>query len=166
MRRLLTFDCKGEELAASLDDAAGRHGLLIVTGGTQTRIGSHRLFERLAAGLAEAGHPCFRFDRRGVGDSSGEDPGWRGSRDDIVAAIAAFRGQSRIDRLFGFGTMAGEAVKGFGPGASWFDDVPALAAAAKKNLNKNVAVLVKGSRSSRMERVVAALTGMEQGGEH
>ena len=29
--------------------------------------------------LAAAGYPCLRFDRRGVGDSEGEDPGFRGS---------------------------------------------------------------------------------------
>ena len=50
-----------------------------VVGGTQTRVGPHRLYERLAARLAEAGHAVIRFDRRGVGDSAG-----RGS-----AAIAA-----------------------------------------------------------------------------
>ncbi|HEX8528226.1 MAG TPA: hydrolase 1, exosortase A system-associated, partial [Allosphingosinicella sp.] len=71
MRRLLSFDCEGSAIGASLDPAGGETGLLLVTGGTQTRIGSHRMYERLAAALAEAGWPCFRFDRRGVGDSEG-----------------------------------------------------------------------------------------------
>lgn len=91
MRRLLTFACEGAELGASLDEAAGATGLLIVVGGSQTRVGSHRMFERLAMAVAAAGHPCLRFDRRGVGDSAGEDPGWRDSGPDIVAAAAAFR---------------------------------------------------------------------------
>jgi exosortase A-associated hydrolase 1 len=110
MRRLLSFECNGSALGASLDDAAGGTGLLIVTGGTQTRIGSHRLFERFALALADAGHPCFRFDRRGVGDSEGEDPGWRDSSDDIAAAIAAFRRQVRLDRLIGFGLCDGASA--------------------------------------------------------
>lgn len=74
--------------------------------------------------------------------------------------------QLGIDRLLVLGPLAGEAMKGFGPGAIWYDDAQALADAARKGLSKNVAVLVKGSRSSRMERVVAALTGKSAVGEH
>ena len=51
MRRLLTFACEGAELAGSLDDGGGATGLLLVTGGSQTRIGSHRMYERLAKAL-------------------------------------------------------------------------------------------------------------------
>jgi exosortase A-associated hydrolase 1 len=91
MRRLLTFECDGARCGASLDFAQGETGLLIVSGGTQTRTGSHRIFERLGRGVAEAGFPALRFDRRGVGDSEGEDPGWRGSGGDIAAAAAALR---------------------------------------------------------------------------
>jgi exosortase A-associated hydrolase 1 len=110
MRRLLTIDCGGAALGASLDTAAGRTGLLIVTGGTQTRIGSHRLFERLGFALAGAGYPCFRYDRRGVGDSEGADPGWRGSRDDIEAALGAFRREASLDHLVGFGLCDGASA--------------------------------------------------------
>jgi exosortase A-associated hydrolase 1 len=108
MRRLLTFACRRETLGASLDQAAGSDGILFVTGGTQTRIGSHRMLERLAAGLAAAGHPCFRFDRRGVGDSGGDDPGWEGSRDDMIAAAHAFRAEApQLRRMFGLGLCDG-----------------------------------------------------------
>jgi exosortase A-associated hydrolase 1 len=110
MRRLLSVNCNGAALGATLDAASGRTGLLIVTGGTQTRIGSHRLFERLAAALADAGHPCFRFDRRGVGDSDGEDPGWRASGDDIAAAAAAFRHECELGRVMGFGLCDGASA--------------------------------------------------------
>jgi pimeloyl-ACP methyl ester carboxylesterase len=91
MRRLLSFECEGLALGASLDSAGGETGLLLVTGGTQTRIGSHRLFERLAGALAQTGWPCFRYDRRGVGDSEGADPDFRDSGPDLAAAAAAFR---------------------------------------------------------------------------
>ncbi|HEX8443202.1 MAG TPA: hydrolase 1, exosortase A system-associated [Allosphingosinicella sp.] len=108
MRELMTFACAGSVLAGSLDRAESPVGLLIATGGTQTRIGSHRLFERLGASLAASGHPCFRFDRRGVGDSEGEDPGFRGSRDDVLAAAAAFRGSvPELRRLYGLGLCDG-----------------------------------------------------------
>jgi exosortase A-associated hydrolase 1 len=111
MRNLLSFDCDGAALGASLDSAEGETGLLLVTGGTQTRIGSHRMYERLAAALAREGWPCFRFDRRGVGDSEGEDPDFRESGPDLAAAAAAFRReQPRLKRLLGFGLCDGAST--------------------------------------------------------
>ena len=114
MRRLLSFDCEGAALGASLDDAAGATGLLMVTGGTQTRIGSHRMYERLAKRLADQGFPCFRYDRRGVGDSAGADPDWRDSGPDIAAAAAAFRRECpQLRRLIGFGLCDGASALAF-----------------------------------------------------
>jgi exosortase A-associated hydrolase 1 len=111
MRRLLSLECEGAALGASLDAAAGTTGLLFVTGGTQTRIGSHRMYERLALALAGAGWPCLRFDRRGVGDSEGGDPDWRGSGPDLAAAAAAFRReQPQLTRLIGFGLCDGASA--------------------------------------------------------
>ena len=111
MRRLLSFDCEGLALGASLDSADGATGLLFVTGGTQTRIGSHRMYERLAAALAHAGWPCFRYDRRGVGDSQGEDPDFKESGPDLAAAAAAFRReQPQLKRLIGFGLCDGAST--------------------------------------------------------
>jgi exosortase A-associated hydrolase 1 len=108
MRRLLSFACAGIELAGSLDAGAGETGLLLVTGGSQTRIGSHRMYERLAKHLGTQGYPCFRYDRRGVGDSGGEDPGFQGSGPDIEAAAATFRReQPALRRVFGFGLCDG-----------------------------------------------------------
>jgi exosortase A-associated hydrolase 1 len=111
VRRLLSFDCEGSALGASLDSAEGETGLLLVTGGTQTRIGSHRMYERLALALSEAGWPCFRFDRRGVGDSEGEDPDFKESGPDLAAAAAAFRReQPQLRRLIGFGLCDGASA--------------------------------------------------------
>ena len=108
MRRLLSFTCEGATLAGSLDEARGSTGVLIVTGGSQTRIGSHRMFERLAAALAAEGYPCFRFDRRGVGDSEGDDPGFKASGPDLKAAAAAFRAECPgLERIAGFGLCDG-----------------------------------------------------------
>jgi exosortase A-associated hydrolase 1 len=108
MRRLLTFSCQGRSLAASLDGADGRIGVLMVTGGTQIRTGSHRMYERLAVALANGGYPCFRFDRRGVGDSEGTDPGFRGSAPDVGAALEAFRRECPgLEQVAGFGLCDG-----------------------------------------------------------
>ena len=68
-----------------------------------------------------------------------------------------------IERLYAVGPLARHAAAGFGAGAVHFDDLDALVAEVRERLTPEVAVLVKGSRSSRMERVVAALTGEEQG---
>jgi exosortase A-associated hydrolase 1 len=108
MRRLLSFEVAGAELAASLDSTGGGTGLILVTGGSQTRAGSHRMYERLAYSLANQGFPCFRFDRRGVGDSAGEDPGFRGSGPDLKAALAAFRNEvPALARVIGLGLCDG-----------------------------------------------------------
>jgi len=108
MRRLLNVEAAGAEFAASLDSTGGATGLLLVTGGSQTRIGSHRMYERLANSLSKQGFPCFRFDRRGVGDSAGEDPGFRASWPDIEAALAAFRKEvPGLERVMGLGLCDG-----------------------------------------------------------
>ena len=93
MRRLLSFPCEGAALAATLDEAAGSTGLLIISGGNEIRIGAHRGMARLAADVAAAGFPVFRFDRRGIGDSEGENGEFTTSGPDISAAIAAFRSE-------------------------------------------------------------------------
>jgi len=108
VRRLLSFPCEGADLAASLDEADGDSALLMVTGGSQTRIGSHRMYERLAKGLSQHGISCFRFDRRGVGDSGGEDPGFRRSEPDLLAAAEALRCEhATLKRVYGFGLCDG-----------------------------------------------------------
>ncbi|RFP19478.1 MULTISPECIES: hydrolase 1, exosortase A system-associated [unclassified Duganella] len=65
-------------------------GVLIVTGGPQYRIGSHRHFVLLAQELAASGIPVMRFDYRGMGDSEGEPRHFEQLDDDLDAAIAEF----------------------------------------------------------------------------
>lgn len=122
MRSLLTFPAAGSTLAGTVDGAAGSVGVLMVTGGSQTRIGSHRMYERLASSLAASGHPCFRFDRRGVGDSDGQDPGFRGSADDLAAAVACFRGRAPgMRQVVGFGLCDGATALMLFGGAAGLD---------------------------------------------
>ncbi len=104
MRRHLSFSCEGAELAATLDDAPGTAGLLIVSGGNEVRSGAHRGLAMLAAALAAAGFPVLRFDRRGIGDSGGSNGGFRSSEPDIIAALAAFRKAAPgVTRIAAFG---------------------------------------------------------------
>jgi UDP-N-acetylmuramoyl-tripeptide--D-alanyl-D-alanine ligase len=64
-----------------------------------------------------------------------------------------------VRRLFATGAMSQLAVEAFGSGASWHVDAAALAQAVEAELSPGVTLLIKGSRSARLERVVAHLTG-------
>lgn len=98
------FASAGEALVGTLDSAAGTTGLLIVSGGNEIRAGAHRGMAMLASRLAGTGIPVFRYDRRGVGDSSGSNHGFRGARDDLLAAAAAFREAApHVTRVIAFG---------------------------------------------------------------
>ncbi|WP_170005315.1 hydrolase 1, exosortase A system-associated [Pseudopontixanthobacter vadosimaris] len=105
MSRLhLTFPCEGSRLAGTIDTAPGQTGLLIVTGGNEIRSGAFSGQARFAATIARAGFPVFRYDRRGVGDSDGENRGFRWAGADLTAALAGFRAISpQIVRVVGFG---------------------------------------------------------------
>ena len=93
MERALTFECRGEQLVGVLSEAAGTSsvGVLVLVGGPQYRVGSHRQFLLLARRLAEAGLPTMRFDYRGMGDSTGAVPSFEETAPDIEAAIGAFK---------------------------------------------------------------------------
>lgn len=103
-RRHFAFDCAGSALAATLDEGSSATGLLIVTGGNETRAGAFSSQARLAAAVAAARHPVMRFDRRGVGDSEGVNMGFRNEAEDIAAGVAAFRAECpALNRVFAFG---------------------------------------------------------------
>lgn len=103
-RRHLSFECEGATLTGTLDDAAGPNGVLIVSGGNEIRAGAFNGQARLGARLAGAGFPVFRYDRRGIGDSTGENRGFRESGPDIAAALAAFHAaRPGLARVVGFG---------------------------------------------------------------
>jgi len=103
-RRQVTFACEGETLVGTLDEAAGTTGLLLVSGGNEIRTGAFAGQARLAARVAAQGYPVFRFDRRGIGDSTGVNGGFLESGPDLAAALAAFKAEHPdLTRVVGFG---------------------------------------------------------------
>lgn len=88
----VVFDCRGEQLIGMLHQPDGSPwlGVLIIVGGPQYRVGSHRQFLLLARHLAAQGLPVMRFDVRGMGDSQGSPRRFDQLDDDIRTAIDRF----------------------------------------------------------------------------
>jgi pimeloyl-ACP methyl ester carboxylesterase len=104
MRRMTGFTCEGAWCAATLDEGNAAPGLLIVSGGNEIRSGAHAGQAAMAAHFAGLGYPVFRYDRRGIGDSEGENGGFEASAADISAAVAAFRAEApHVTRIIAFG---------------------------------------------------------------
>ncbi len=89
--KALVFHAAGESLLGivALPDTAADCGVLLVVGGPQYRVGSHRQFLLLSRRLASEGYPVLRFDYRGMGDSGGEMRDFEAVSEDIGAAIDA-----------------------------------------------------------------------------
>ena len=81
----------------------------------------------------------------------------------LHAEIGEFARQSGVARLLAVGEEARHAVETFGAGAVWFAGVEELIAVLRAELAPGVTVLVKGSRSNRLERVAAALGAADPG---
>ncbi|MDQ3185278.1 MAG: hydrolase 1, exosortase A system-associated, partial [Pseudomonadota bacterium] len=90
--RALAFPCDDSWLYGilSLPEQAAHRGVLIVVGGPQYRVGSHRQFTLLARQLAAQGVPALRFDYRGMGDSEGAARTFEDLEDDLRCAIDGF----------------------------------------------------------------------------
>ena len=82
----------------------------------------------------------------------------------LHAEVGAFARDCGVARLLAVGEEAHHAVEAFGAGATWFADVEELIALLRAELAPGVTVLVKGSRSNRLERVAAALGAGEPAG--
>ena len=97
-QRALTFQCGTDWLYGILTlptsvepaPASVRRGVLVVVGGPQYRVGSHRQFALLAQSLAERQIPVMRFDYRGMGDSEGGTRNFEEIDADLRAALDAF----------------------------------------------------------------------------
>ncbi|ATO13041.1 alpha/beta hydrolase [Micromonospora sp. WMMA2032] len=118
--RPLEFPSHGHRLVGTLTrpDGAGPYpGALLLPGsGPLNRDGDHRrlplgIQRDLAAALADAGTATLRYDRRGVGDSTGEflRTGFHDNVEDAAAALAALAADPAVDsrKLFLVGHSEG-----------------------------------------------------------
>jgi len=112
--RFATFDCEGDTcigvVVDALDQTDCRTGVVIVVGGPQYRVGSHRQFVVLARALARAGIPAIRFDCRGMGDSDGERRNFERIDAAIESAVAALVRETRVTDVVLWGLCDGASA--------------------------------------------------------
>ena len=91
MERAITFTCQNNELLCILHavDMPLETAVLIVVGGPQYRVGSHRQFVQMSRALAKNGISSLRFDYRGMGDSAGGKQEFDNISHDIEMAVDA-----------------------------------------------------------------------------
>lgn len=100
--KALTFTVNNQALLAISHYGSEKNttGVLIVVGGPQYRVGSHRQFLQLSRSLARNGISSMRFDFTGMGDSCGEKKDFDNICDDIKAATDAFlKAQSHLKNI-------------------------------------------------------------------
>jgi exosortase A-associated hydrolase 1 len=114
------FACQGEKLLGIMvhPAVAAAVGVLIVVGGPQYRVGSHRQFTLLARRLGQEGFANLRFDYRGMGDSTGTRRSFEDIAPDIRAAIDQLIARvPRVERVVLWGLCdAASAACEYAPG--------------------------------------------------
>lgn len=114
--RVLSFSCEGESLVGVLAEpaAAADTAVIVVVGGPQYRVGSHRQFVLLARALAGAGIACLRFDYRGMGDAEGAARDFTAVDADVASAIDAVQAAvPTVRRIVLWGLCDGAAAAAF-----------------------------------------------------
>jgi exosortase A-associated hydrolase 1 len=97
----ITINTENYQLLAILHSSKSdsKVGVLVVVGGPQYRVGSHRQFVQLSRALAKQGIPSMRFDYTGMGDSGGEKKSFEHICDDIAAACDVMCQQLNINEI-------------------------------------------------------------------
>lgn len=105
------IECQGARLPAILHEASGQHAVVVVVGGPQYRVGSHRQFVLLARALAAQGFPVLRFDMRGMGDQTGPIADFEAHEPDLLAAISALHSRMpQVQRVTLWGLCDGATL--------------------------------------------------------
>jgi exosortase A-associated hydrolase 1 len=106
---VVRFKCHDEELLGILHHAAtpSKSVFVFVVGGPQYRVGSHRMFVHMARNLCSLGFSVFRFDCRGMGDSSGDFISFENIESDIRCAIDAALAATSCDTIILLGLCDG-----------------------------------------------------------
>ena len=152
-----------EAIRAGLEEAravAGRlvrhrlgHGALLIDDSYNANPGSlDAAIDTLAAAGGEAW--LVLGDMRELGDDAAA----------LHAAAGRRAKAAGIARLYALGELSAATVEAFGAGARHFDSHEALSEALRADVRGDVRILVKGSRGSAMDRVVAAL--LDGGSKH
>lgn len=94
MREIISWKIDDHDIIGTLDtpeDIASNSALIIVSGGNEIRSGSHDSQSQIAQYICAMGHYVLRYDRRGIGDSEGENSGFENSAKDIESAVQFLR---------------------------------------------------------------------------
>lgn len=110
----LLFDCASQPTVGILSLPAAQRptlGLLVIVGGPQYRIGSHRQFVLMARHVAAQGFAAMRFDCRGMGDSWDAQRSFEDIEDDIASAVGSFfREVPSLERVILWGLCDGASA--------------------------------------------------------
>lgn len=101
----VTFESSGQSLLGICHKPtdAEKVGVLVVVGGPQYRVGSHRQFVQLSRALAKQQIASMRFDYTGMGDSSGDKKEFDQISDDVQQACDVAIQELGIERLIIWG---------------------------------------------------------------
>ena len=141
----------GRQVASRLVRRDGREGATLIDDSYHANPGSvGAAIATLAEGQGEAWLVLGDMAELGAGAEG------------LHAQIGAQARAARLERLWTVGTLGKAASDAFGPGAMHFGTQAALIEALRHALSRNanagrLRILVKGSRSSAMDKVVAAL---------
>lgn len=78
---------------------AKKTAVLVIVGGPQYRVGSHRQFVQLSRSLAKKNIISMRFDYTGMGDSHGEKKSFENISDDIRVACDRLCEEEAVDNI-------------------------------------------------------------------
>lgn len=101
MEKAISFTCQADTLLGIIHqpENAADVAVLIVVGGPQYRVGSHRQFVQLSRFLADNGVSSMRFDYRGMGDSEGQKQSFDQIDEDIRAAVDTLCQEAEVSKV-------------------------------------------------------------------